>query len=99
MMLAESVQADERVNRSQVCQADVLEDILESRIGIEDRAGGGGVALYRSGLPHGGIHPTSACTFYAVQPVRHTRRLSTFSHPQSVGERSEEHTSELQSLR
>ena len=86
MMLTESVQADERVNRSQVCQADVLEDILESRIGIEDRAGGGGVALYRSGLPHGSVHPTSACTFYAVQPVRHTRRLSTFSHPQSVGE-------------
>jgi hypothetical protein len=30
MMLTESVQADERVNRSQACQAAVLEDILES---------------------------------------------------------------------
>jgi hypothetical protein len=30
MMLTESVQADERVNRAQVCQAAVLEEILES---------------------------------------------------------------------
>jgi hypothetical protein len=30
MMLTESVQADERVNRWQVCQAAVLEEILES---------------------------------------------------------------------
>jgi len=62
-----------------------FEEIHESRIGIEDPAGRGGIALYRFGLPNGGVYPTRPCAFYAVQLVRHTGHLSTFSHPRSVG--------------